>query len=139
MKIAIVLLGVVCVVLCIVCWQAKKKCAEILDMLTDLALHTTEREDWENETFERHDHRIEDAQNLADEATRNCKAASEKAEALCARVDELAKRMDEFNELTAEAVKAQMDADLAWAEGVRSITSYGSAVPRLDVESLIHE
>lgn len=139
MEIAIVLLGMVCVVLCIVCWQTEKKFANIVDMVTDLALHTTEREDWENQTFERHDHRIEDAQNLADEAKRNYEAAKKQAETLCVRTDELAKRMDDFDELASEAVKAQIDADRAWADGVRSITSYGDAVPRLNMESLKHE
>lgn len=139
MEIAIVLLGMVCVVLCIVCWQTEKKFANIVDMVTDLALHTTEREDWENATFEKHDRRIEGVQDAVDIEKAEVGEAKAQAAQLCVRTDELAKRMDDFDELASEAVKAQMDADRAWADGVRSITSYGDAVPRLNMESLKHE
>lgn len=139
MEIAIVLLGMVCVVLCIVCWRTEKKFANIVDMVTDLALHTTEREDWENATFEKHDRRIDGVQDAVKIAKAEVGEAKAQAAQLCVRTDELAKRMDDFDELASEAVKAQMDADRAWADGVRSITSYGDAVPRLNMESLKHE
>ena len=136
MNIAIICLAIVCAGLLVWCWRLNSILDEFIDAVGDLALHVTEREDWENDTLEKHDRRIEAAEASA------CGAVSDKDKKLgemAGKLEDLSKRMDEFEELAADAVKAQTDADLAWAEGVRSLAGFGAAIPRLNMENLNHE
>ena len=136
MEISIILLAAVCVAALIWCWRLHRALDELLEMTSDLAMHVTEREDWENKTFERHDARIQAASDAACGAVNE---RNERYEKLENRIEDLSKRVDAFDEAALEAIRAQTDADLAFAEGVRSIAGFGTSVPRLNVESLNHE
>lgn len=63
--------------------------------------------------------------SLADEAAKRC--------------NDLSKKQKEFEDLADESVRAQIDAEKAWAEGVRAIASYGVDIPTLNTKGLNHE
>lgn len=82
------------------------------------------------------------AQNEA-EFRRGLKKEMTKLHAFCAdnekAVKELAKKQDEFDKLADESVRAQIESEKAWAEGVRAIAGYGASVPTLNTRGIGNE
>jgi chromosome segregation ATPase len=143
MEIAIILLAFVMFGALIAAWLTVRKFDGVIDSVADLALHVTDREDWENATFERHAERLDDIDETlvdldGDQETVEVAVGEvrEQLAALVAKLNELAKRMDDFEDLADEGVQARIDADKAWAEGVRSLANYGMNVPKLTTEDL---
>lgn len=128
MNIAIICLAVAFVGILIWCYHLNGEIDDLLDMLTDTAMHISEREDFENKTFERHDRRIEKTENL-----------SERLEAVNEELRTITDKMKEFDGLSADSLRAQIKAEEAWADGVRAIAGYGMNVPRIDTKGLSNE
>ena len=146
MEIAIILLAFVMFGALIAAWLTVRKFDGVIDSVADLALHVTDREDWENATFEKHADRLDDI----DETLCNLDGDQETVEIavgelreelaeLVKKLNELARRMDDFEDLADEGVQARIDADKAWAEGVRSLASFGQSIPTINTRSLNNE
>jgi len=52
--------------------------------------------------------------------------------------EDLKKKQEEFDQLADESIRAQIDSEKAFAEGVRAITAYGAEVPMLNTKGLSH-
>lgn len=128
MNIAVICLAVAFAGVLIWCYHLNGQVDELIDMMTDMALHVTEREDWENKTFEKHDRRIEKTENL-----------SERLEAVNEELRTITDKMKEFDGLSADSLRAQIKAEEAWADGVRAIAGYGMNVPKIDTRGLSNE
>lgn len=135
MNIAIICLAVVCVACLFWCYHLNGEIDDLLDMLTDTAMHISEREDFENKTFERHDRRIE----AVEEENEAIKNLSERLEAVNEELRTITDKMKEFDGLSADSLRAQIKAEEAWADGVRAIAGYGMNVPRIDTKGLSNE
>lgn len=143
MEIAIILLAFVLFGALIAAFMTVKKFDGVIDSVADLALHVTDREDWENGTFEKQAERLDDIDdtlcNLDGDQEQTEIAVGELREELAkleAKLEKLAQRMDEFDDLAEESVQARINADKAWAAGVQSLASYGMNIPRLNTEDL---
>ena len=128
MNIAIICLAVVCVACLIWCYHLNGQVDELIDMLTDMALHVTEREDWENDVFEKIDRKIGDNNDY-----------SKRLDAVNEELRKLTGKVEEFDGLSADSIRAQIDSEKAWAEGVRAIAGYGMNVPKIDTKGLSNE
>jgi len=135
MNIAIICLAVAFAGVLIWCYHLNGQVDELIDMMTDMAMHVTEREDFENKTFERHDRRIE-AVEKENEAIKNL---SERLEAVNEELRTITDKVKEFDGLSADSLRAQIDSEKAWAEGVRAIAGYGMNVPKIDTRGLSNE
>lgn len=69
---------------------------------------------------------------LLDGAMRNDKRLLQLKEEL----EDLRKKQEEFSQLADESVRAQIDSEKAFAEGVRAITAYGAEIPMLNTKGL---
>lgn len=65
-------------------------------------------------------------------------AANESFCELDKKIDALSEKLEEFNELASESVRAQIESEKAWAEGVRAITSFGADIPALNLKGIEH-
>lgn len=101
------------------------KLEECYDMIIHVATEFAAYKDWCDKTFERLDRRIE-------ENTKGLKALNED---ICT----MQKKFEDIDDLTAESLKAQIDADKAWAEGVRALSSYGANIPSIKPGGLNNE
>lgn len=54
-------------------------------------------------------------------------------------IEELKKKQTEFDELSEESVRAQIESERAWAEGVRAIAGFGGSIPTLNTKELENE
>lgn len=135
MNIAIICLAVVCAACLFWCYRLYGEIDDLLDMLTDTAMHISEREDWENKTFEKHDRRI-DTVEKENEAIKNL---SERLEAVNGELRTITDKVKEFDGLSADSLRAQIDSEKAWADGVRAIAGYGMNVPKIDTRGLSDE
>lgn len=135
MNIAIICLAVAFAGVLIWCYHLNGQVDELIDMMTDMAMHVTEREDWENKTFEKHDRRVE-AVEKENEAIKNL---SERLEAVNGELRTITDKMKEFDGLSADSLRAQIKAEEAWADGVRAIAGYGMNVPKIDTRGLSNE
>lgn len=135
MNIAIICLAVAFAGILIWCYHLNGQVDELIGMITDMAMHVTEREDWENKTFEKHDRRVE-AVEKENEAIKNL---SERLEAVNGELRSITDNITELNGLSADSLRAQIDSEKAWAEGVRAIAGYGMNVPKIDTRGISHE
>lgn len=55
------------------------------------------------------------------------------------KLAELEKKQEEFSQLADESVRAQIDAEKAWAEGVRAIAGFGASIPTLNTKGIENE
>lgn len=51
----------------------------------------------------------------------------------------LKKKQKEFEDLADESVRAQIESEKAWAEGVRAIAGFGAEIPTLNTKGLNNE
>ena len=135
MNIAIICLAVAFVGILIWCYHLNGLVDELIDMMTDMAMHVTEREDWENKTFEKNDRRIEAVEKENDEIG----TLATRLEAVNGELRTITDKMKEFDGLSADSLRAQIDSEKAWAEGVRAIADYGMNVPKIDTRGLSNE
>lgn len=139
MEIAIILLAFVMFGALIVVWMATRKVDNMIDTVADLALHVTDREDWENATFEKHADRLDDI----DETLCNLDGDQETVEIAVGDLREamaaLEKRVKEIEDMADEGLQARIDADKAWAAGVQSLASFGQNIPTINTRSLNNE
>ena len=124
-QIAIAVLGVCMVAIIGTVLGVRHSMEMYSEMLAELALHFTEYKDWADKTLERLDKRIED----------NATGLKALNEAHCT----MQKKFEEIDDLTAESLKAQIDADKAWADGVRALSSYGANIPSIKPGGLNNE
>ena len=54
-------------------------------------------------------------------------------------VASLGKKQKEFEDLADESVRAQIESEKAWAEGVRAIAGFGADIPTLNTKGLNNE
>lgn len=54
-------------------------------------------------------------------------------------VRDLKKKQKEFEDLADESVRAQIESEKAWAEGVRAIAGFGAEIPTLNTKGLTRE
>lgn len=62
-----------------------------------------------------------------------------KFDVLKGKMEDLEKKQQEFDELADESVRARIDSEKAWAEGVRAIANFGAEVPHLNTKGLENE
>lgn len=55
------------------------------------------------------------------------------------KIAELEKNQEEFSQLADESVRAQIESEKAWAEGVRAIAGFGANIPTLNTKGIEHE
>lgn len=125
MKIAVILLAVVCAALTFALWGIVRRVTRFYDIVSNQA----------------HDD-VEFRRGLKKEMSKLHGLASDavvKVEKLEARMKELEKQQAEFSELADESVRAQIDSEKAWAEGVRAIAGFGASIPTLNTKGLEHE
>lgn len=128
MNIAIICLAVAFAGVLIWCYHLNGQVDELIDMMTDMAMHVTEREDWENDVFEKIDRKIGDNNDY-----------SKRLDAVNEELRKLTDKVEEFDGLSADSIRAQIDSEKAWAEGVRAIAGYGMNVPKIDTKGLSNE
>lgn len=146
MQIPMILLGVAFLGVLIWCFILSHQIDNLVEVLADLALHCKEREDWENGTFEKHAKRLDEAQKTASYVDLDIKNILEKETAqeqslgaVNEEIRKLAARVKDFEDLSADSIQAQIDADRAWAAGVRAIAGYGKDFPTIDTRGLGNE
>ena len=120
--IAVSVIFICCIALILV---LNKKVEEYNHRMIHVAMEVAQYKDWADKTLERLDKRIED----------NATGLKALNEAHCT----MQKKFEEIDDLTAESLKAQIDADKAWADGVRALSSYGANIPSIKPGGLNNE
>lgn len=135
MNIAIICLSVAFAGILIRFYHLNCRVDELIDMITDMAMHVTEREDWENKTFEKHDRRVE----AVEKENEAIGTLATRLEAVNGELRTITDKVREFDGLSADSLRAQIKAEEAWADGVRAIAGYGMNVPKIDTKGLSNE
>ena len=125
MEIALILMGIALIGLLIWVWRLYDQTDSLLDQMISLAQHSVDRENWENEVFQKIDIKYE-------KTTKGLEAVNED-------IRKLTDKIEEFNDLTADSLQAQIDSEKAWAEGVRAIAGYGMSIPTINTRGLGNE
>lgn len=150
MKIAIILLAVCCAALAVCVRILFGRIEELLDRLTDVVQNEVEfRKGEQKEMSKIHDFATDNAEALR-RVRRKVKELGEGTKAMekeyaghiediYKQLNEIKKNQEEFEELDKESIRAQIESEKAWAEGVRSIANYGATIPTLNTKGLENE
>lgn len=55
------------------------------------------------------------------------------------QMQEIKKAQEEYSNLADESVRAQIESEKAWAEGVRAIANFGASIPSLNTKGIENE
>lgn len=113
-KFDLILLLIICL-LAYACYLTNRRINHVLDRLASLSLSITGQRKEFAEALERHEKK-----NAED-------------------VDGIIRRMDEFEEAGLENMRAQADAEKAFAIGVQTIMGYGAEIPHLKTGDMKNE
>lgn len=120
--IAVTVIFICCIALIL---TLNRKVEEYNHRMIHVAMEVAQYKDRADKTLERLDKRIEN----------NATGLKALNEAHCT----MQKKFEEIDDLTAESLKAQIDADKAWADGVRALSSYGANIPSIKPGGLNNE
>ena len=68
-----------------------------------------------------------------------CDETRKMSNALKSEIVTVKKKQKEFEDLADESVRAQIESEKAWAEGVRAIAGFGAEIPTLNTKGLNNE
>ena len=150
MKIAIYLLAGVCAILTLLVLILFKKVEAFYQLVGDVALEQTEfRKGLKKEMSKLHEFVSDNEKGVknlkkriefVDGTVKDLrKKVDENDKAIHNRVEILKGKVEEFSDLADESVRAQIDSEKAWAEGVRAIAGFGASIPTLNTKGLEHE
>ena len=131
-KLPIILLALVCAIIVFYMMILRAKLEDLFDRISQAALNTNEfMAEGKRELSKTHCY-VTDVDETVKKLRRRVKRLEEKVEAL-------EKQQAEYESLADESVRAQIDAEKAWAEGVRAIAGYGASIPTLNTKELGNE
>lgn len=131
-KISIILLAIVCAGLVVYLMLLRRKIDELFDILTHTASSFNEFEKGDKKELSKIHSYVTDVDESLKKTRRRLKKAEE-------AIAELQKQQKEFEIIADESVRAQIDSEKAWAEGVRAIAGYGASIPTLNTKELDNE
>lgn len=143
MKIAIIAFAVAICVLGTWIYILSRRIDELMDRLTTVVQNEVEfRKEEKKEVSKIYDFAQENAEAIR-KLRKRVKAigegTKEMEEKIGKELEALKEKQKDFEDIADESVRAQIDAEKAWAEGVRSIANFGASIPTLNTKVLENE